>query len=135
MFTLRFLPRSAQGIRPDHQYDIVYQSLMSSPLPLRGSTERKLHGELVTKLEAIGTPVPKFDATGAEREVRADELQLFQCLEGGNIDVSAPEYDLLQRHVTATVDAEVFPKVWSRQGQQTLDWLASVKSVQAVTES
>ena len=129
MFNLTFLSPALQG-RPDHKYDICYQALMTSPIPLRGSTERKLHGEIASKLEAIGTPKQLYDRNGDPRPTRPDELQFFECLENKSVDLSAPEFDLLQRHVNATVEAEVFPKAWSRQGQETIEWLANVKTAQ-----
>lgn len=120
---ITFLPQHPTG-RPDREYDITYQSLMSSPLPLRGSTERKLHGELVSRLEALGQPRTPLDGAGNPRAIRPDELQLFDCPAGGTLELSDPEYDFLSRHVNAMVDADVFPKAWSREGQALVDLLA-----------
>lgn len=128
MRSLNFLPLSAQVNGRDRRYDLIYNSLMASPLPLRGSTERKLHASLVERLEAIGHPRPVLDLAGNPRPIRPDELQLYDCDPlGGYVDISDAEYDLVVRHVTATVEAEAFPKPWSREGQALLDYLASIK--------
>ncbi len=120
MRTLQFDPLS-------RRFDITYSALVQSPVPLNGSTERKLQGELLDRLEGIGQLKPAVDALGNPREHKRDELQLFECVGGGSIAVSDPEYDLLKRHVVATIDAPGFPKAWSRDGQKCLDWLTELK--------
>jgi hypothetical protein len=120
MRTLQFDPLS-------RQFDITYSALVQSPLPLNGSTERKLQGELLDRLEGIGQLKPALDGLGNPREHKRDELQLFECVGGGSIAVSDPEYDLLKRHIVATVDSANFPKAWSRDGQRCVDWIEGVK--------
>jgi len=127
MRTLQFDPLS-------RRFDITYSALVQSPLPLNGSTERKLQGELLDRLEGIGQLKPALNPDGTTREHKRDELQLFECVGGGSITISDPEYDLLKRHVVATVDAANFPKAWSREGQRCMDWITELMTDESVTK-
>lgn len=115
MRTIQFTPN-------DLRFDIIYSALLQSPIPLRGSTERKAHVEVLGKLEAIGKLKRVRDQkTGEERDHRKDELALYETETGGAVTLSDSEYDLIKRHTTSVVEGEYFPKAWSRQGEAIME--------------
>ena len=125
---MRFVATRTLVFPPDSKrFELLHNALMQSPVPIRGSTERRMHGELLDKLEGIGSPRDVLDPmTGRPRDHRKDELVLYECIAGGTINISDAEYDFVKRHVTAFVDWEGFPKAWSRDGQALLDYLEAL---------
>lgn len=120
MRTIQFSPN-------DLRFDICYSALYQSPLPLRGSTERKTQIAVADKLEGIGAVIGVRDQqTGEVREHRKNELVLYETITGGAVTLTEPEYDLLKRHATALIDSEVFPKAWARQGESLVEMLDAV---------
>src|ERR1019366_9358511 len=111
----RFQMRTLQFDPLSRQFDIVYSSLLQSPLPLRGATERRTQIGLLISLVTIGQLKPTRDTLGNPREPTRDELHLYETVSGGSIAVNEAEFDLLKKHVTATVDSDGFPKAWSRE--------------------
>lgn len=93
----------------DRDFELVYQSLLFSPLPV-AANERKAHGELLDKLERIGERKQLYEADGVtKRDYRRDEIRLY-VTSGGTVSLSEAEYDLMKRHVQAMADAPGFPK-------------------------
>lgn len=115
MRTLTFAPN-------DLRFDLMYSSLVQSPLALNGSTERKTQIGILEKFEAIGTLILVRDQkTQEDRLPKKNELSLYETLTGGDIELTDPEYDLLKKHATATINADAFPKAYSREGQKIID--------------
>lgn len=116
--TARLPVRTIQFTPNDLRFDICYSALYQSPLPLRGSTERKTQIAIADKLEVIGQIILVRDQqTGEMREHRKNELVLYETVVGGSVVLTEPEYDFVKRHVAALIDSEVFPKAWTRQGE------------------
>ena len=114
----------------NRQYEIAYQALLFSPVPVQ-RTERKVHGELLDKLEAIGEPKPVLDAAGQPRAYGPDEVMLYVCPLGGSVRLSEAEYDVLTRHVTAIVDGPTFQKALLREADRLVDYLEKLPAESA----
>jgi hypothetical protein len=126
MRILPFAPTSPT----EKAYELVYQSLLFSPLPVQGN-ERKVHGEVLGKLEAIGELKPMLDADGkTPREYGRDEIRLYHCPAGGSVTLTEAEYDLVKRHVAAIADAPTFPKASSRAIDALIDTLDKLPKVE-----
>ncbi len=118
MRTISFDPSSKR-------YELAYQSLLFSPLPVQGN-ERKVHGELLDKLEKIAQLKQMYDGQNQPREYGPDEIRLYASIQGGDVLLTEPEFSLLKRHVTAMADAPTFSKVMSREMDALIEYLETV---------
>lgn len=113
------------------RYEIAYQSLLYSPLPI-AKHERKTHGSALSKLESIGQVRPIINgATGEGREPGPDDVRLYVSVTGGDLALEEAEWDLLARHVEATVQSPTFAKALLREADAFLDALAASPPVEA----
>jgi hypothetical protein len=102
---------------PDSKrYDLCYQALLFSKAPLQRN-ELKAHGALLTKLEEIGQC--------ANPARGRNDVALYDSVTGGDVLVEEREFEILVRLLDGTI-AETH-KAFTRELDQTLDWLAGVQ--------
>lgn len=118
MRVVRFEPSS-------RRYEIAYQALLFSPLPVHAN-ERKAHGEILSKLEAIGQLKQMYDGQGAPRGYGPDEVRLYVCVSGGMVLLTEAEWDLLKRHIVAMVEAPTFSKSLLREGDALVEYVTTI---------
>lgn len=99
------------------RFVICYTALCHAPAQLDGRTELRHHGSLLTKLESL--------AVEANPNRGENESASYASPNGGRVEITEPEYQILKRFLNAAMNVPFLRPV-SRELDLAIEWIENL---------